>query len=47
MDRTEITNEQYHRFVNYVADSLKYLIFKNGTIDPAFQKNNDSQIKLN
>ena len=25
MDRTEITNEQYRRFVNYVADSLKYL----------------------
>lgn len=25
MDRTEVTNEQYHRFVNYVADSLKYL----------------------
>jgi gliding motility-associated lipoprotein GldK len=25
MDRTEITNEQYHKFVNYVSDSLKYL----------------------
>ena len=27
MDRTEITNEQYRRFVNYVTDSLKYLAF--------------------
>ncbi len=25
MDKTEITNEQYRRFVNYVADSLKFL----------------------
>ena len=25
MDRTEITNEQYRKFVNYVSDSLKYL----------------------
>jgi len=25
MDKTEITNEQYRRFVSYVADSLKYL----------------------
>ncbi len=25
MDKTEITNEQYRRFVGYVADSLKYL----------------------
>jgi sulfatase modifying factor 1 len=33
MDRTEITNEQYHRFVNYVADSLKYLALVKGTIN--------------
>ena len=33
MDRTEITNEQYHRFVNYVADSLKYLALAKGTIN--------------
>jgi hypothetical protein len=31
MDKTEITNEQYRRFVNYVADSLKFLaIYKGG-----------------
>ena len=33
MDRTEITNEQYRRFVNYVADSLKYLASVKGTIN--------------
>ena len=33
MDRTEITNEQYHRFVNYVADSLKFLAKTKGTIN--------------
>jgi len=33
MDRTEITNEQYHRFVNYVADSLKFLASSKGTIN--------------
>ncbi len=33
MDRTEITNEQYHRFVNYVADSLKFLASAKGTIN--------------
>jgi gliding motility-associated lipoprotein GldK len=33
MDRTEITNQQYHRFVDYVADSLKYLAFSKGTIN--------------
>ena len=26
MDRTEVTNEQYRKFVNYVADSMKYLV---------------------
>ena len=33
MDKTEITNEQYHMFVNYVADSLKYLNYYLKTID--------------
>ena len=33
MDRTEITNLQYHSFVNYVADSLKYLANTKGTIN--------------
>jgi hypothetical protein len=33
MDKTEITNEQYHKFVNYVADSLKYLNYYWKTID--------------
>ena len=33
MDKTEITNEQYHKFVNYVADSLKYLNYYLKTID--------------
>jgi sulfatase modifying factor 1 len=26
MDRTEVTNDQYRKFVNYVADSMKYLV---------------------
>ena len=35
MDKTEITNEQYRRFVNYVADSLKFLaIYKGGINQP-------------
>ena len=33
MDRTEITNQQYHRFVNYVSDSLKYLNYYLKTTD--------------
>ena len=33
MDRSEITNEEYHKFVNYVADSLKYLNYYLKTID--------------
>ncbi len=33
MDKTEITNEQYHKFVNYVSDSLKYLNYYLKTID--------------
>ena len=33
MDRTEITNLQYRSFVNYVADSLKYLNFYLGSIN--------------
>jgi len=33
MDRTEVTNEQYRRFVRYVADSLKYLAIYGGGIN--------------
>ena len=33
MDKYEITNEQYRRFVNYVADSLKYLAIYGGGIN--------------
>ncbi len=33
MDRTEVTNEQYRKFVNYVADSLKYLAIYGGGIN--------------
>lgn len=33
MDKTEITNAQYRKFVNYVADSLKYLAIYGGGID--------------
>ena len=33
MDKTEITNEQYRRFVNYVADSLKYLAIYGGGLN--------------
>jgi gliding motility-associated lipoprotein GldK len=33
MDRTEVTNEQYRRFVKYVADSLKYLAIYGGGIN--------------
>ena len=33
MDKTEITNEQYRRFVQYVADSLKYLAIYGGGIN--------------
>ncbi len=33
MDRTEITNQQYRSFVNYVADSLKYLALFAGGIN--------------
>lgn len=32
MDRTEITNEQYRRFVNYVTDSLKFMALYGGGI---------------
>jgi formylglycine-generating enzyme required for sulfatase activity len=32
MDRTEVTNEQYRRFVNYVADSLKFMALYGGGI---------------
>ena len=35
MDKTEITNEQYRRFVNYVSDSLKYLAVYLGGIKQA------------
>jgi sulfatase modifying factor 1 len=42
MDRTEVTNEQYRKFVNYVADSTMYLVKKFETpnptnLDPNFQ----------
>jgi gliding motility-associated lipoprotein GldK len=33
MDRTEITNEQYRRFVKYVTDSLKYMAIYGGGIN--------------
>lgn len=33
MDKYEITNEQYRRFVNYVSDSLKYLAIYGGGIN--------------
>jgi gliding motility-associated lipoprotein GldK len=33
MDRTEVTNEQYRRFVKYTADSLKYLAIYGGGIN--------------
>lgn len=33
MDRTEITNEQYRRFVRYVKDSLSYLAIYGGGIN--------------
>jgi len=33
MDKTEVTNEQYRRFVRYVADSLKYLAIYAGGIN--------------
>jgi gliding motility-associated lipoprotein GldK len=33
MDRTEITNQQYRKFVNYVADSLKYLAIYGGGLN--------------
>ena len=33
MDKTEITNEQYRRFVNYVTDSLKFLAIYGGGIN--------------
>lgn len=42
MDRTEITNEQYKKFVNYVQDSLKYLAVYTGTINQP----DDSIIKV-
>ncbi len=32
MDRTEITNQQYRKFVNYVTDSMKYLNYYLGSI---------------
>jgi gliding motility-associated lipoprotein GldK len=32
MDKTEITNEQYRRFVRYVFDSLAYFAIKTGSI---------------
>jgi formylglycine-generating enzyme len=35
MDKTEITNEQYRRFVNYVSDSLKYLAVYHGGVNQA------------
>jgi sulfatase modifying factor 1 len=33
MDRTEITNAQYRKFVNYVADSLKFMALYGGGIN--------------
>jgi gliding motility-associated lipoprotein GldK len=42
MDRTEITNEQYRRFVNYVRDSLCYLALYAGGIN----QSEDTMIKV-
>ena len=33
MDRAEITNEQYRRFVRYVSDSLKFMAIYGGGIN--------------
>ena len=33
MDKTEVTNEQYRKFVKYVADSLKFLAIYGGGIN--------------
>ena len=33
MDRTEVTNGQYRKFVKYVADSLKYLAVFGGGVN--------------
>jgi gliding motility-associated lipoprotein GldK len=35
MDRTEVTNQQYRKFVKYVSDSLKYLAVYAGGINQA------------
>jgi len=35
MDRTEVTNQQYRKFVKYVADSLKYLAVYAGGVNQA------------
>ena len=35
MDRTEVTNQQYRKFVKYVADSLKYLAVYGGGVNQA------------
>jgi len=35
MDRTEITNQQYRKFVKYVSDSLKYLALYAGGVNQA------------
>jgi sulfatase modifying factor 1 len=42
MDRTEITNEEYRRFVNYVRDSLCYLALYAGGIN----QSEDTMIKV-
>ena len=35
MDRTEVTNQQYRKFVKYVSDSLKYLAVYAGGVNQA------------
>jgi gliding motility-associated lipoprotein GldK len=35
MDRTEVTNQQYRKFVKYVSDSLKYLAVYGGGVNQA------------
>ncbi len=35
MDRTEVTNQQYRKFVKYVSDSLKYLAVYSGGVNQA------------
>ena len=46
MDRTEITNEQYRKFVNYVVDSMKYLILYTPSTDGIKQKDPEDTLHV-